>query len=106
VGHVLYSAEPYQNVPGCQDTGATPNGALADSTNSVLSHELFETITDPDGDAWINVTDNGMYGEEIGDECSFVNATGFDPSVWQVDGHTYATQPEYLMRRHACTVNP
>ena len=104
-GHVLYSVEPYQAVPGCADTGATPNGVLADSTNNVLSHELFETITDPDGDAWTNSTSNALYGSEIGDECSFVNATGFDPSVWRVGGKTYATQPEYSNLAHACNTN-
>ena len=92
-------------MPGCADTGATPNGVLADSTNNVLSHELFETITDPDGDAWTNSTSNALYGSEIGDECSFVNATGFDPSVWRVGGKTYATQPEYSNLAHACNTN-
>jgi hypothetical protein len=104
-GHVLYSVEPYQNVPGCSDTGATPNGTLADSTNNVLSHELFETITDPDGSAWRNITDNALYGSEIGDECSFINTTGFDPSVWHVGSRTYATQPEYSNILHTCNTN-
>lgn len=104
-GHVLYSVEPYQAVPGCQDTGAIPNGTLADSTNNTLSHELFETITDPDGTGWTNSTDNGLAGEEIGDECSFINATGFDPSVWHVGGKTYATQPEYSNQAHTCNTN-
>ena len=106
VGHVLYSVEPYQDVPGCEDTGATPNGALVDSTNNVLSHETFETITDPDGTAWINTTDNGMYGEEIGDECAFVNATGFDPSVFTVGSKVYAAQPEYSNAGHTCASAP
>lgn len=104
-GHVLYSVEPYQAVTGCSDTGATPNGQVADSTNNVLSHELFETITDPDGTAWTNSTDNALYGDEIGDECSFVNATGFDPSVWHVGGKIYATQPEYSNQAHTCNTN-
>jgi len=106
VGHVLYSAEPYAAVPGCSDTGASPNGTVIDSTNNTLSHELFETITDPDGDAWTNTTGNGLYGEEIGDECSFVNATGFDPSIFHVNGKTYAAQPEYSNYTHACSTNP
>lgn len=106
VGHVLYSVEPYQNVSGCSDTGAVPNGTLTDSTNSVLSHELFETITDPDGDAWWNSTGNGLYGEEIGDECSFINATGFDPSLYYVNGKLYAAQPEYSNVNHSCRTKP
>ena len=36
------------------------------------SHETFETITDPDGTAWWNSLDNGLFGQEIGDECSFL----------------------------------
>jgi hypothetical protein len=43
IGHVLYSVELYQNVPGCSDPPRTPNAQLADSTNDVLSHELLET---------------------------------------------------------------
>jgi len=106
IGHVLYSVEPYQNVPGCQVLPGTPNGLLVDSTNSVLSHEVFETITDPDGDAWWNSTSNSLYGAENGDTCSFVfgDATeaGFNPSLWTVGGKTYATQPELSNRLHRC----
>jgi hypothetical protein len=94
IDHVLNSVEPYQDVTGCSETGVQPNGQLTDSTNNVLSHELFETITDPDGEAWWNLTGNGMYGQEIGGECSFINATGFDPSEFYSDGHLYAAQPE------------
>lgn len=106
IGHVLYSVEPYQNVSGCQVLPGSPNGTLVDSTNSVLSHELFETITDPDGTAWWNSTSNALYGSENGDTCSFVAATataaGFDPSIWYSEGHAYATQPELSNKLHAC----
>jgi len=109
IGHVLYSVEPFQNVPGCQVRPGTPNGQLRDSTNSVLSHELFETLTDPDGTAWWNSTDNGIFGEEIGDECSFVTFTStnayFDPFVFQIEDKSYATQPEYSNALHACSVH-
>ena len=112
IGHVIYSVEPYQNVGGCALKPGTPNGQLIDSTNSVLSHETIEAITDPDIDAWWNSADNGIYGEEIGDECSFLafddqgNYLGFDPSVWQVHGHKYATQPEYSNLGHVCAAIP
>jgi hypothetical protein len=112
IGHVIYSVEPYQNVGGCAVKPGTPNGQLVDSTNSVLSHEVIEAITDPDLDAWWNSADNGIYGEEIGDECSFLafdnqgNYLGFDPSVWQANGHKYATQPEYSNFGHACVAIP
>ena len=52
IGHVLFTVEPYQNVDGCSVAKPSPNGVLVDSTADVLSHELLETITDPDGDAW------------------------------------------------------
>jgi hypothetical protein len=72
IGHVVYSVEPFADVPGCRVRPGTPNGTLTDSTNRVLSHELIEAITDPDGDAWWNNLDVGLFGEEIGDECSLV----------------------------------
>ena len=112
VGHVLYTVEPYQDVSGCSvrpDTG-TGNGQLADSTNNSLSHELIETITDPDGSAWFNFTDAGLAGEEIGDECSFFVFTStaifFDPSSVTLNGHKYAIQPEYSNSEHACATSP
>ena len=38
IGHVLYSVEAYQNVPGSNVRAGTPNGELVDSTNNDLSH--------------------------------------------------------------------
>lgn len=110
VGHVLYSVEPFQDVSGCSSRPGTPNGQLADSTNNVLSHELFETITDPDGAGFWNILDNGIFGEEIGDECSFLAFTAqgvfFDPSDVTLNGKSYAAQPEYNNAQHACTTAP
>jgi hypothetical protein len=109
VGHVLYSVEPFQNVPGCQVRPGTPNGQLIDSTNDTLSHELIETITDPDGTAWINFSANVLIGEEIADECAFdfftaTNAYG-DPFVYRIGDKLYATQPEYSNALHGCAVH-
>jgi hypothetical protein len=106
VGHVVYSVEPYQNVPGCAVDPGSPNGALVDSTNSVLSHEVFEAITDPDGSGWWNWDNNGAFGEEIGDECSFLGDFGFSPSLFTAGERQYAAQPEYNNSNHACTVTP
>lgn len=104
---VLYSVEPYQNVGGCDVGPGTPNGQLADSTNNVLSHETFETITDPRGNAWWNSLNTGMYGEEIGDECAFVTANGayWNPSLVRLNHKEYATQPEYSNSQNACSTN-
>ena len=112
VGHVLYTVEPFQNVSGCAVRPGTPSGPLADSTYNSLSHELIETITDPDGSAWFNFTDAVLAGAEIGDECSFFifTASGaifFDPSeVTLGNNHKYAIQPEYSNREHACATSP
>jgi hypothetical protein len=110
IGHVLYSVEPFQNTPGCSTRPGTPNGSIADSTNDVLSHEMFETITDPDITAWWNSLDNGLYGEEIGDECIFLifgSTTVYsDPSSVTLNGRQYAVQPEYNNAKHACTTAP
>lgn len=106
-GNFLYSAEPYQNVFGCSVQPGTPNGQVADSTNNVLSHETFETITDPLITAWYNTADNGLYGEEIGDECSFLFFTAtnvyFGPNSVRLNGKSYAIQPEYSNVQHACS---
>jgi hypothetical protein len=103
---VIYTVEPYQLIPGCSVKPGTPNGAF-DATYNVLSHEVFETITDPDGTAWWNSVDNGIFGEEIGDECSFITFAFapnvyFDPSTVNLGGHMYATQPEYSNAGHVC----
>ena len=110
IGHVLYSVEPYQNVGGCSVRPGTPNGQLIDSTNNSLSHETTETITDPDGTAWINSTLVVLNGAEIGDECSFFIFIGpnpyFDPSNVILNDTPYAIPPEYDNSRHACTTGP
>jgi hypothetical protein len=110
IGHVLYSVEPFQNVRGCRSRPNGPNGPVVDSTNNVLSHETFETITDPDGTAWWNSLDNGLYGQEIGDECSFLvfiaPHTYFDPSDVTLNGRSYAIQPEADNAQHACSTTP
>jgi hypothetical protein len=110
IGHVLFTAEPYQNVPGCAIEQPSPNGALIDSTSSALSHETFETVTDPDPPTgWVAVSSGGVFGEEIGDLCvPLVNPAApieHDP-VTSIFGKNYAIQPEYSNRFHACSVAP
>ncbi len=112
IGEVVYTVEPYQvNVFGCNVRTGTPNGAF-DDTYDVLSHELFETISDPDGNAWWNTVAAGMQGQEIGDECVFLlfDAAGFysssDPAIVSAGGHLYALQPEYSNSAHGCATHP
>lgn len=108
IGHLLYTVEPFQNVLGCSVRPGTPNGQLIDSTDSILSHETLETISDPDGDAWFNFGLVVLLGDEIGDECSFfVIPTGFfDPSVFKIGKHDYGVQLEYSNVDHACGSAP
>lgn len=103
IGHVLYSVEPYQNVRGCSVAQPSPNGPVVDSTSSTLSHELIETITDPDGDAWIALNSLPDFGAEIGDLCEnpFGRYVAFN-----VGGKSYAIQPEYSNKFHACATAP
>jgi hypothetical protein len=103
IGHVLYSVEPYQNVRGCSVTQPSPNGALVDSTSSTLSHELIETITDPDGTAWFAQSSLVEYGAEIGDICESPSGTY---GAFSISGKSYAIQPEYSNKFHACATTP
>ncbi len=106
IGETLYSVEPAQNVPGCNAAPNGPQGQLADSTNTILSHETIEAITDPDGDAWWNTADNSLFGQEIGDECQFLAFTPggeyWGLSIVRMNGVKYAIQPEYSNSGHAC----
>jgi hypothetical protein len=112
IGHVLVSVEPYQNVTGCQAFPPNPNGELADSTNSVLSHELIESITDPDvGSGWVAVNSLAVLGAEIGDLCEPVgvqclNNPYFCDSYVTLNEHRYEIQLEYSNNYHACAPGP
>jgi hypothetical protein len=103
IGHVLVTVEPFQNVPGCQVQAPSPNGLLVDSTADVLSHELFETITDPDGLSWWNRFSLPLFGAEIGDECQNFN---FGYPAVSLNGKKYEIQPEYSNLVKACTYSP
>lgn len=106
--HVLLSVEPFQAVAGCNTGPGSPNGELVDSTNDTLSHELFETITDPDGDAFWNHSNLALFGQEIGDECLFVNPVTLAASepTFPINGKLYRVQSEYSNQRHACAIAP
>jgi hypothetical protein len=103
IGHVLFSVEPFQDVPGCSLTQPSPNGSLIDSTSSTLAHELIETITDPDGTAWIALNSLGVFGEEIGDLC--VDPFGNEATT-VLGGKAYEIQQMYSNNFHACANVP
>jgi len=111
IGHVLISVEPFQNVGGCSvDPSHSPNGLLVDSTSNVLSHELIESITDPDpqnfpftGAGWVAVSALTEFGDEIGDVCE--NAF-FSYIPVSLNGRKYEIQPEYSNKYHGCAFVP
>ena len=102
--HVYLTLEPFQNIPGCAVTGPpSPQGILADSTASTLSHEEFETITDPDLNAWFNRDDLDLFGAEIGDECQ---SRSFNYPLTWLTTKSYQVQSEYTNNQNGCSYFP
>ena len=102
IGHIVYTVEPYQAVPGCHVALPSPNGQIADSTNSVLSHETFEAITDPDLNAWWNRSSLALQGSEIGDQCQPLYDKGFLVPTFKIGKNIYKVQLEYSNSAHRC----
>lgn len=100
VGHVIFTVEPYQDPYYCAQPSntPTPNGNN-DYTYSTLSHELFESITDPDPPtSWVD-NNVGVRGE-IGDLCAYL------PATISLDGKSYYIQREYSNKVHGCVDAP
>ena len=81
----------------------SPNGNPdADTIISTTSHEVSESITDPEGSAWFDSS-----GFEIGDECNFVfgptNGVAGKLFNQTLDGHHYITQEEFSNKDFAVT---
>ncbi len=91
---------------GGSNTGAnqSPTADIAADTEiSVASHEISETITDPEGSAWWDGS-----GNEIGDDCSYVygDSASFQGtfgaySNQMINGHRYFIQEEFSNRDYA-----
>ena len=85
-----------ENLGGPTSTIQSPNGSVdADVEVSPLSHEMSESITDPD-------TNTGWYdssGFENGDECAYIYGTlsGSNGGFYNqtINGHHYLTQDEF-----------
>lgn len=115
IGHILYSVEPFVDVPGCQMTPGTPNGELEDTTNYGVGHETIEAISDPDGNGWLNFLSLSLYHSEVADECVLFapgQGTGndfyfyYEPSLVRLNGKRYAVNPGYSNAAHACATRP
>ena len=88
IGHVIYSVEPYQG------TGCAVSSPLENATASTLSHEFFESVTDPDLNAWWYAN-----GQEIGDLCSNDGTV----ATVTLHGESWTIQKEYSNADHTCT---
>jgi len=100
-GRVYFTVEPYQAVPGYFGTTSD----LTSATANVLSHEIFEAITDPHFDAWYgdNIFPINNAGQEIGDECAW---TYLYPQKLNFLHPAYVTQNEYSNKYHSCANKP
>ena len=76
----------------------SPNSNIAADTEiSVASHEISETITDPEGTAWLDAA-----GNEVGDDCAYVygDSRSFQGTAGakynqSINGHHYFIQTEF-----------
>jgi hypothetical protein len=95
LGHVVYSVEPYQGSP-TNPICYAPTTSLANATDSTLSHEFFESTSDPDpGTGYYN----NFTQMEIGDECVQSAAPAYSASL---NGHAYIVQKEWSNAVHGC----
>lgn len=101
---IVYANLPWAyQVPGCDVNDAFgagyPNAGGIDPVVSVFSHELSETMTDPNLNAWYDSS-----GNEIGDKCAYDYGPGGYGSVADVNynGSGYWNIPlgsgDYLMQ--------
>jgi hypothetical protein len=100
---LLYAAMPYAgtDLSGCgiQSGAGTPNGADTDAEISIASHELMETVTDPQLNAWFDAS-----GAEIGDKCAYTyGPTGANGADLTLHGHPYIVQEEFDSSNLGCS---
>jgi hypothetical protein len=84
---------------GCQDQVEPPGtNRLQSGTASTLSHESFESWSDPlPNTGWFN----SLYGEEIGDVCAYAFMANES-----MGGGNWYVQQEYSNTYHGCADTP
>lgn len=90
------------NVPPFCTAGESPNGdPAADDAVNIISHELFETVTDPLANAWFDGA-----GFEIGDKCAWTfGSTGLTGADVTLHGNSFYVQREYSNRISDCALS-
>jgi hypothetical protein len=100
---VIYSylSDASFNTAGCAEgIAAGPSGQVAsDREVALMTHEFFESVTDPDLQSWINQSNGPEKGNEIGDKCNQIPATVI------LNGNTYAVQQEWSNASSSCVAS-
>ena len=74
IGNPATQCNSTHNGPRCSLHGVTPNdNEGADAMANVMAHEINETVTDPDLNAWFSDSSGG----EVGDLCNFTFGNPF-----------------------------
>jgi len=102
---IIYSSMPdFNGVSGrCTPQGHPPpnNDYYADPEINILSHELFEAVSNPLLNAW---TDGAA--REIGDKCAwFFGSVNNDGTNLVLNGHKYLVQLEWSNYDDGCTLS-
>lgn len=100
----IYGNEPYGDPNYCQVPGTpSPNGdPAADTAATAAAHEMTESLTDPELNAWITAM-----GNEIGDLCAYNYGTntwdsGNANQMWW--GHFWEIQQMFDNHASACVL--
>lgn len=64
---IKYALDGSGNCSTCQVPSSPNNNLYADQMVNTLAHEIGETVTDPDRNAW----GSGASNDEVGDKCNF-----------------------------------
>jgi hypothetical protein len=110
-GQIVYANMPWAySVSGCDVNSAFStgyaNGSAIDPEVGVFSHELIETMTDVNLNAWFDSS-----GNEIGDKCAYIYGSGGYGSMTGLanNGLGYWNTPlsgdEYLMQQEFSNFN-
>jgi hypothetical protein len=120
---IIYAAMPYDGdrIDSCgtntvspgYDGSSGPNGdRFADSEISTASHEIFESLTDPEplttNKAWTGgdnpIDPNFGRSGEIGDLCAYIYHRGSDGGDITLNGDRYFIQQEWSNATHSCQI--
>ena len=100
----LYANMPYgafDTQQGCGRSNSLNGDPAADVEVNLVSHEHNETVTDPLGDAWLDVQ-----GNEDGDKCAYVYGTtsGTPGAEYNqtINGRHYLLQEEWSNHQGGC----